>query len=461
MSTKTVQLHIILFWIIMLLLTGCLGTLRESVRTQIKDTADATSTHTIEATLRTGTPTIMAPSVSPIEPASTPTLFSLTPTEATKDLEPYPNDTPTPDTDLTTGLVYQCGSSELLQVEETSVAQGLVLTKVENGTRTVNVLGGHAFSDLIYQQFYSNAQSSAVSISPNKNWLAYAVYNRIGDVIGLNIVTTDLENMQSFNTVIEYDASVRFDELKWLNSTSLIIPTNQSPNLLEWLIWSPQLNEKQRVLLSLVGIEETINKFQTAPMIDPLEKMVIYPCDQCNDNEFVVADLETGRTNWEVNIGPRPPSANRGRPVWSPDGEYIALIGIRNWSLNGGILIFRRDGTLLHEIVLPESDGVLPSALTWSPDSSILAFRRSSLGNDWFDYTLAYLNISTGTVIDTCAEFPAHMPYWSPDSTRIAFNYPVEDEGSEGFITIVMINSGEAIQLYNPEFQRIVGWLNW
>lgn len=461
MLTKKMRFHTILFWIIMLLLTGCLSTLDESVSSQIKDTVDATSIHAIEDTLSTGTPIIMATIAPQIEPSSTPTPFTLTPTGSATISVTYSNGTPTPDANLTTELVYQCSSSEPVPVEETSLAQGLVLTKVENGTRIVNVLGDHSFSNLLRQDSYSNAQSSVVLISPDKSWVVYAAYNHADDVIGLNIVATDLKNVQSFDTAIEYDASVRFDMLKWLNSTSLITPINESPNLFEWLIWSPQLNDEKRVSLSFVGIEETVKKFQTAPVIDPSGEMVIYPCDQCNDIDFVVADLGTGEKKWEIDIGPRPPNTNRGKPVWSPNGEYVALIGIRDWSLNGGILIFRRDGTLLQEIVLPESDGILPSALTWSPDSSMLAFRHSTPGDEWFNYTLAYIEVGTGAVIDTCAEFPAETLYWSPDGTKMAFNYRTESEGHEEYITIVMITLEEIIQLYNPEAQHITGWLNW
>lgn len=118
-------------------------------------------------------------------------------------------------------------------------------------------------------------------------------------------------------------------------------------------------------------------------------------------------------------------------PDWSPDGSQIAY----NWS--GGLAVIDAKGT--NAMRLPPDDnlggrlGLYPSALSWSPDGTRLAFSlferrdgRAVAGES----NIAILEVSTGKITQVTDMPGAEInPDWSPDGQRILFNTGQDSAG--------------------------------
>ena len=100
-------------------------------------------------------------------------------------------------------------------------------------------------------------------------------------------------------------------------------------------------------------------------------------------------------------------------PVWSPDGERIALASKHEGASD--IYVMNPDGSALTRLT---SDPAIDSYPTWSPDGSRIAFHSNRDGN----YEIYAMN-ADGSGPQRLTEHPAddYNPAWSPDGERIAF----------------------------------------
>ena len=142
--------------------------------------------------------------------------------------------------------------------------------------------------------------------------------------------------------------------------------------------------------------------------------------------------------------------ATGGPPMaWSPDGSHIAF-AIRQWEEGDGVYVTDVDGE-----VRKVSDSVAPQfqapSSAWSPDGRCLAF--VTVGPDWeAPPSLRVLDVETGW-----EEFLASdvaRPVWSPDGSRIAFL-------RDGNLWVMNSDGSEQTQVTNPTqpFVQEPAWL--
>ena len=100
-------------------------------------------------------------------------------------------------------------------------------------------------------------------------------------------------------------------------------------------------------------------------------------------------------------------------PVWSPDGERLAFISIRDGAT--GIYIIDSAGNM---VISRVKRGDLNSAPDWSPDGNSIVFSSNETGNS----EIYKLNLATGRT-EQLTHHPAidSSPSWSPTGREIAF----------------------------------------
>jgi Tol biopolymer transport system component len=120
-------------------------------------------------------------------------------------------------------------------------------------------------------------------------------------------------------------------------------------------------------------------------------------------------------------------------PAWSPDGQWIAFKGRQDPdNRSQGVWVAHPDGTELRRVTTtPHADaedrGFAFSAPRWSPDGRTLLYYCCEGG--LHDIWLAEVDGSNERRITTDVA-DEYWPSWSPDGTRIAFQFDPPDDGS-------------------------------
>ncbi len=448
-SYKT-KLLLIITMALMLQLIGCSFEMAEqTVETQL-------ATSQVPIMVESVTPLIVSTKVATQEATLTVTASSVPLSSATLETTIPATPTITPSIESVTNIQTQC--LEPILVNETEVTGGLVLHGNWEGEKGVAILSKDGLDNPLI--FIPDTEDQLVwpYESPDKRWLADLNSNKniqSEQLIVWNPFSSE-EIRQIFEgiSLLPYDASFR-----WVNDSQLVLPLKNEAELFQWLVWSPFIGEQETLSAELSGIGNHMEYFNVPPSIDPLLELVAYPCEFCDGAEYAVKNLESDETVWFIDLGSKPSYAYRSSVIWSPDGEFVAIVGGRNLILNG-LWIFNRQGELVYEIVLPDIGGtVAASLLVWSPNSEYLAFSRGSYNNEGeIDSTLTYVSLADGSVTDLCLNFET-QPHWSPDSTKIAFSQQIQGGEQPRLISIVDIDSGDVIQLYDANAYNLLGWI--
>jgi hypothetical protein len=407
-----------------------------------------------------------------IEIAATPGSIMTQAITPTASATPQPSATPvtptstevaaTPDIN-TTIIQQQCAISDPILMDETEVAEGLLLRGTWEGQEGIAVLG----KDGLHQPLLFVPDSEGHLVwpyeSPDKEWIAYTemLFDKNDNTWFIEIIVWNPNRGEEIRKTFENIRFLAYDAtLRWANDSQLIIPLENEEELFRWLVWSPFTDKQEMLSVELPGIGNHMSYFQVPPSLDPRLEFVAYPCEFCDEAEYAVKSKETGETAWLIDLGPKPSYAYRSPVIWSFDGEFVAIAGGRNLILNG-LWIFNRQGELIHEIVLPDIGGIIAAnLLNWSPNGEYLAFSRGSYNEEKeIVETLTYVSLSDGSVTDLCLDFSAAVPIWSPDSTKIAFSQQIESSEQTRLISIVDIHSGDVVQLYDAEGHNLVGWI--
>lgn len=412
------------------------------VTTMLPQTSVTTPTSTLEVS---PTPTVI-PQASPTVAIPTVTLTS------------------TPNVNETVPIHYQCSKSEPVLVEETDLVKGWILRGDWDTDKGVAVLSTTRLNNL--SSFFIPDLPDQVIWpyeSPNKEWFAYSLPTWDGETISMNIIVASPHTSEEFQTSIERIRLLPYDsELHWINDSQVVIPLMNEDEVFHWIVWSPFNGEQKMLSVELTGLGVLMERFSHPPTLDPLLELVVYPCENCGQTEYAVKNVETGEIAWLIDLGDNPAyDVLRAPVVWSPNGEMVAVLG---GELSNQLLFFNRQGEKIYEVVLPivEYIGTLGAFVqTWSPNSKYLAFLRSTIDAEGNQIeSLSYVDLQDGQLIDLCINAHTGTPIWSPDSTKIAFSQQIQSGEQPRLISIIDIDSGDVIQLYDVNAYTLLGWMS-
>ncbi len=353
-------------------------------------------------------------------------------------------------------IYSQCG--ELTSVKETSLATGLILDGVWNGDTGFAFLGDKGIMEPKFI-FYDGGNVSIVS--DTGKWIASFeitnVIDELNEFYSIRITVTDIQQKEEFQLELQNVALSRFGSLRWINNSQLVLPLKNEGDMFGWLVWNPFNDKLETITLELD--DNAVEFFRLAPVYDPQLELFIYPCSQCENIVYVVRNQKSGELAWKIDFGETPSYAYRGVPVWSHNGEFLAVAGGSSTNLNK-IWIFSREGVVLHKFELPATEIIGAERLTWSPDNNMLAFSYANIHQEENlpHLTLAYIDIENSTITNSCVELPTTHLTWSPDSSRIAFSQQLISGESFRLINIVSIDTGNTVQIYDTNGHRISGW---
>ena len=119
---------------------------------------------------------------------------------------------------------------------------------------------------------------------------------------------------------------------------------------------------------------------------------------------------------------------NPTAPTWSPDGSWIAFVrseeGARADQLRSHELyVIKGDGTSLRLVATIQAEPRFsaPRALTWSPDASTIAYVQGFTSISGCRSNLWKVDVAGGARTQLTEGSCDYSPTWSPDSQRLAF----------------------------------------
>jgi Tol biopolymer transport system component len=247
-------------------------------------------------------------------------------------------------------------------------------------------------------------------VSPDKNQVAFhKAYEYLGNseddlmVYGKNIELIGQKTFKNYNPLP-----------RWLDNEHIIYYNDLAPNgppAYEFYIWDPFTDQltKQSISINYFSSWNEDIYFGWGVIFDPSLRYATYL--KAKDGVPRVTNLKTDSNVWAYNI-------NRFRipPVWSPDGEKLALIMLDNDRMLLDILTL--DGKVQRWVNIekkpdPNSKNESSEFAVWSPNNHTLAF----LGND---NELLLLNMQERVLTHTCIKRDGGF-VWSPDSQQIVF----------------------------------------
>ncbi|MEZ4510379.1 MAG: hypothetical protein R3C62_00750 [Chloroflexota bacterium] len=446
--------------IIILIILSCIGC---TPPTQ-EHSLDNRATPTFAADEPTQTPS----KPNPIEPTRVPkeTIAVVTNTpEPTATTTPLPTSTSTPDAPTTTPIVQKCIDPRLIQEDEGYLFQGLTLN---NYSTAIRILGSEGLDKPAwsYQHPEDRRLPPAALVSPNGDWIAFETFHTIDreqDIYTLSMQVVNWASGESLSGQFDNLTLARGIAPRWVNDSQFAFALAEEEETLHWLIWSPFDNSQQMLTVEVPGIGLSLTRnFYGYPTLGPRLEFLAYVCELCEEAEYMIKSLVADQPSWGIDLGPNPSGVFRDVVRWSPDGNYLAFAAGGERNIHNQVWVFTREGQLLYKIVLPDfGRGIVARDLTWSPNSEYLAFARNSYDSrEEAVETLSYISLEDGSVTDLCVDIHNGRPIWSPDSTKIAFDRPIEGEESGGFLSVVDLVDENAVYLPHPDDFVLVHWVS-
>jgi dipeptidyl aminopeptidase/acylaminoacyl peptidase len=188
------------------------------------------------------------------------------------------------------------------------------------------------------------------------------------------------------------------------------------------------------------------------------------------NTQLYIISLHGGEAEALTNL-----TGSLSTPCWSPDGKTIAFLYSSAREKEADPVVVDAEPCFNRIwLVSPETRESRPLTsedchvfeYAWSPDGTRLVVLTSPHPNPaegWYSAQLQLVNLETGMIQQICT-----MPHqigrltWSPDSSQIAFLSGImSDEGNiSGEIYLVPADSGEA-RCISPGIDHSITWLEW
>jgi hypothetical protein len=298
------------------------------------------------------------------------------------------------------------------------------------------------------------------AVSPDGKWLAYIEWFKESNISRLHLMSSDLIEQPYLDLPMDWGRIIYWlDDQRLLISTSQILPEGASPTgkmmilypfLRKWEILSPDLPVQ----------------INTDPM----------PWYYWPDNPIVIYDPSLTRAIYlalggfylidgqSQNIIMHISTQNyMSRPSWSPEGDSFAMVidHAKDPEYRSEIYQFDREGQSKQITNIAEAFGNNNEdieSFNWSPDGTKIAFTyfiNDMLTNEH----LAVVDVITGQTVDYCLPSIGLLPpIWSPDSSKVVFaSASSGDQDRAWKTTILDIVNEYAVQVADTMLP--LGWM--
>ncbi len=191
------------------------------------------------------------------------------------------------------------------------------------------------------------------------------------------------------------------------------------------------LTQVARATASLMAVEASVNGTARALNLRTLPGKFVFEAKPLSDSTRHVYLLDANANNPHQALPQKFPDPYTHV---SPDGKRIVLVGAENGSIHcsRSVLVKNIDGSDPHPI--PAPDCIIPYSLTWSPDSTRLAYALSD--DSGLKSVIDVFDVTKNTAQQMTQDGVGGMPVWSPDGNYIAFFYHLGNKSNFSILVL-------------------------